>query len=64
MSGNPRLLIKSCNFITRKKDEPNTFNQRFGFVDNQRFGFVDNQRFGFVDNQIMHANYRLSTKCV
>jgi hypothetical protein len=48
MNGNLGLLIKSCDFITIKKDEPNTFNQGFGFVD----------------SQIMHASYHSSTNYV
>ncbi len=30
MYGNPRLLVNSCDFITRKRNEPNTLNQIFG----------------------------------
>jgi hypothetical protein len=34
MYGNPRLLIVAMNSSQRERNEPNTFNQTFGFVDN------------------------------
>ncbi len=30
-----RTIDQNNDFISRKRDEPNTFNQRFGVVDNQ-----------------------------
>jgi hypothetical protein len=43
-----RITDQKSDFISRKRDEPSTFNQRFGFVD----------------NQIMHASCHLPTSYV
>ncbi len=34
MYGNPRLLIVAMNSSRKERNEPNIFNQTFGFVDN------------------------------
>jgi hypothetical protein len=34
MYGNPKLLIVAMNSSRKERNEPNTFNQTFGFVDN------------------------------